>query len=266
MHKKVIVLTLLVSGTTACVTNPKIADVSQDVKHVTFVQHGKEPWKYAFGVVDGTSCWASADTSSVGSVAGMGAQVATDAVSVAASGAVAAEEDRVPNFMRKMIDGYPMVANFSKDMFPAVARSWHLHYNSKKLKIVPADKPIEDKNGVYTGPGKNSDLVLVLSIDNVTLTEKASVGGLFAAMFTAGFNAKTVVPVISASVVAYKKDFKTGQMKRVWQNYCGTNALSVDGGIKFPKLEKDPREGRSLMVQSSQLMDKQCMKMASAWE
>lgn len=266
MCKKIIILSLLLLGTTACVTNPKIADVSKGVKDVTFVQHGNEPLKYTFGVVDGKSFWASADTSSVGDVAGVGAQLAASTVSAAAGDAVEAEKDKVPAFMKKMIDGYPVVDNFSKEIFPAVARSWHQPYSRKKLKTVPVDVELEDKDGYYKGPGQNSDLVLALAVENVTLTEKPTLGGAFAAAFTAGFNAKTVVPIMTASVTAYKKDVQSGRMKRVWRNYCSSYVLGIDGGMKFPDLEKDPKQGRPMIVESAQSLDKQCLKMSSVWE
>lgn len=237
---------------TGCASGPTLSELRGDVKSATFVQHGAEPLNYKFGVVDGASFWAKAaesrTTVSVPASAATVAAVNLGANAVAAHGraVVAGREPTVPEIMSGLFNRHPMVNDAGRALMPKLAQTWAVAYNPKALRLLPKDTKLEDESGQFIAFQPTTDVVLVFAVRDLEITEKPSVGGLFAHAVTAGFNEKDVSSQAIAVLTAYKRDSVSGQHRRVWALGCGVMVLMMDVSYPFPELVKSPEKAKNL--------------------
>lgn len=260
-------LAILLASLGGCASGPSISELRAGVRSATFVQHGREPLSYKFGVVDGASFWAKGAESAGGPIPvplGAGAVVAAN-VAVATAGAAgrAVEANRaptVPEIMTRLFNRHPMVNDAGHALMLKLAGNWGVTYDRARVRQLPAEAKLENESGNFNAFQPTSDLVLVFAVSELGLTERPSLGGGLAAVVTAGFNAKEVSTATWVTMTAYKHDAGSGQYRRVWSGRCGVPVLLMDVSYPFPELMQSPEKARRLWDATTPKLIEYCSK------
>lgn len=237
-----------------CATQPKMAEFGAGSKMIRFYQRGTEPLAYRFGVVDGKSFWAGARTERGGTglvgVLGDSAQAAAEA-----------EQATARDILRKMSGNLSYVDQLTRELIPAIAGKLGAGSEAEKVKTIDAEAALEDADGYFSPGHSGEDLAVVVEVSELRLTEQPSVGGLFAAMFTAGLNEKKVAPDLWAKVRIYKR--QDGRLKRNWEGRCGVSVLMAPEGQYFSELKQNPAQGNEMFKNALPVLLKMCSEMVA---
>jgi hypothetical protein len=242
-----IVLVLLAG----CASSPSstVADLRANIKSVTFVQHGTEPLTYKLGVVDGTSFWSNANPGTIKApVSAAAAAAATTALNASLRAARSVEAGRQGasnEMMAWMFNKHPMVIDAGAALMPKMASMWGVPYDRMGVRGLPWDSKPENESGQFTAFQPTTDLVLVFAVSELGVSERPSVGGAFAAAFTAGFNTKHVTSATYVGMTAYKRD-GAGQYQKVWSGRCGVPVLLMEVTYPFPELAQSQQKAKQL--------------------
>jgi hypothetical protein len=246
-------LFIVLGSIAGCASSPPIADLRGGVKSATFVQHGREPLSYKLGVVDGASFWAKGASSvaapipvPAGAATVAAANIALNAGVGVARTVEANRAPTVPEMMSRLFNRHPMVSDASHALLPKLADKWGVPYERARVRQLAGDAQVENESGHFTAFKPTTDLVLVFAVSELEITERASVGGAFSALVTAGFNAKDVSAQTWATMSAYKHDAGSGQYRRVWSTRCGVPILAMNVTYPFPELVQSPDKAKRL--------------------
>lgn len=248
-------LSLLMLG--GCASGPSLHELRGDVKTATIVQHGKEPLRYTFGVVDSASFWATYG-SGVSSQLGGG----TLWRDLESSGK-AEQIKRAPTVaeaMRNLYNNHPLVNQVSSALIPKFSSVWGQHYDPSRLRVIGSDTPIRDQNLNFVAFNPVTDLVLVFEVSELMLTERQTMGRALAAGFTFGTNTKNVSAQVTVWLEAYKRDPASGKYKRVWLSSCGADANSMPIDFPFPEVIKSREKAKQLWDAAAPLTIEKCAK------
>ena len=215
----------------SCAGTPPISELRRSISNVTFIQHGAEPLSYAFGVVD------------------------SDAAKKAAT---------VTEVMSDLYNNHPLVSDVSKSIMPQLAQIWRVPYRAGITRIIQKGAPLRDAQGNLTGIRPSTDLVLVVALDNLTLTEKKSFGRTLAAGFTLGTNTKKVSAETAVTMLAYKRDLITGQYKSIWTGECQGSAQASKIDYPFPEVIKSKEKAKELWDAATPVIIEACSKTLEA--
>lgn len=238
-----------------CASGPSITELRDGTRTATFVQYGKEPLRYSFGVVDTSSFWA-AYGSGVSSQLGGGALWTGLAASGQAEGAKRAPT--VAEVMRWLYNKNPMADRVSAAAMPKLAAAWGVAYDPSRLRVLEHGTPLETEDGTFKAFNPITDVVLVVTPYHVLLTERQTVGRAFAAGFTFGTNVKNVTAEGYMQLSAYKRDASTGKYKRVWQGACGVGNMQMDIDFPFPEVIKSQEKAKQLFDAATPKMIENC--------
>jgi hypothetical protein len=246
-----------------CSSTPPVSELRAGAKSATFVQHGTEPLTYSFGVVDTASFWAQ-NGGSVGASLGVVGLVAGES---AASAGRAASERKAPTatqIMKALYGNHPLVNETSRKVMPELARLWGVPYAPDQMRVVQAGTAFEDAQGNLVGVKATTDLVLTFAVTALTLTEKFSVGGAFAAGFTMGTNTKNVAGQTNALMRAYKRDPATGQYAKIWTQPCGGLAMYSKVAYPFPDVVQSREKAKELWDAAMPITIENCSKVVES--
>ena len=209
-----------------CATTPRVpvSELRQQVGKTLFVQHGEKPLRYSTGVIDTASFWGAYGD---GVATQTGGWLWSD---LASSGRQESAEKRLSNaeLVERLYSDHPMIPVVSEQVLPAMADLWQQPFSSRNTQVVPANTlTIKGEARVLNGLQTDADLVLVLSVDNINLTERFSMGAAFASGFTMGTNEKSLTTEVSFMMRGFKRD-AAGQLVEVWFQPCGTNYTTMD--------------------------------------
>lgn len=257
----------IVSIAAACATTAPVLELRHGVRTAAFIQYGAEPLEYSLGVVDGKSFWAAGSqqggTIAVPGISAAIAAAATTAVRVGGAAAqhqVNQEAELVPNIFRAILNNRPIAADIAQRVMPAAADIWGVAYRPEQLRVISSKSTLADERGVFTWDDPKTDIVVVFSVTNIKLSEKPSVGGLFAAIATVGFNDKDVAPEILNLISVYKRDPADQKLKRVWEGRCGAGLLSMPVTRKFSELRASPNAGAEMFDAAVNVTVEQCKR------
>lgn len=256
MRITLIFMLVLLSG--CAVTSPPVSELRDGIQSATFVQYGMAPRGYSFGVVDTKSFWATYGNdigANVGGTAVAGVSKATMAATGAALSNTGtanrsamleeARKDIPRSLISQMIDEQAFTATLADAALAKVASAWQVAFSPDKIMRLESD-PAYLTGDVYTGPHNDTDIVVVYTLGTVSLNEKATMKGAFAAGFTMGMNEKKVAPEVYGNVRVYKRDIATGNYNEIWLTGCSTTAMQAKQTKAFPWLVRNPAAGRSL--------------------
>ena len=232
-------VSLLLAG---CAAGPSVSELRSGARTATFVQYGKEPLVYSFGVVDTSSFWA-AYGSGVSTQLGGGALWEGMAASGQAEGAKRAPT--VAEVMRWLYNKHPMANQASAAVMPKLAAAWGIDYDPSRLRVMEQGTPLESEDGTFKAFNPITDVVLVVAPYHVQFTERQTLGRAFAAGFTFGTNVKNVTAEGYLQLSAYKRD-ASGAYKRAWSSSCGVGNMQMDIDFPFPELIKSQEKAKQL--------------------
>jgi hypothetical protein len=244
---------------TGCSSNLKVSEIQKDVKSVTFIQIGKEPHAYDFGVVDPASFWSKADMASVPSASALGLSEAahlTAQSTATLAGGVAEDvftqkQKELKDKFRNLIDGSQLTSEITHELMPVIAQAWNISYNPEKLGVYHVDDWEINEDGSFSLLDPETDLVITFGIDKVRLNEKHSVGGFFSTLATLGFNDKPVAPELYGRAIVFKRDPKSNTLMKVWETSCLVNTVSMSDSEKFSVLIESPRIAKPMFEEAS---------------
>lgn len=228
----------LLSG---CAAGPSISELRGGATSATFVQLGREPARYSFGVVDTASFWATYGDSVSSQTGGRlwrdlaeGGQ--TDVVK---------RTQTVHEIMRGLYDNHPLADKVSAALMPRVAEIWNLSYDPAKVRVYDQGL-FEDKDGNFTAFAPTTDLVVTFGVDNLRLTERFTVGSAVLGGLTMGTNTKKVTAEVETSARVYRRDPATGKYRRVWWQPCGLHSMHMNVDFPFPEVVRSKEKARVL--------------------
>lgn len=240
-----------------CASGPSLQELRGDVKTATIVQHGKEPLRYTFGVVDTSSFWAAYGS-------GVSTQLGGGAVWQGLESSGKAEQTKraptVAEVMRNLYNNHPLVNQVSSSLLPKFSSAWGQNYDPSRLRVVGSDTPIRDQNLNFVAFNPVTDLVLVLEVSELMLTERQTMGRALTAGFTFGTNTKNVSAQVTVWLEAYKRDQASGKYKRVWFGSCGADANSMPIDFPFPEVIKSREKAKQLWDAATPLTIEKCTR------
>ena len=257
--KRIATALLVLLALYGCASGPKVSELREGVRSVTFVQHGTEPLKYSFGVVDTSSFWAQ-NGGNLGPGVGVVGMAAGETAAQVGRDVAAKNAPTAAQVMKSLYGSHQMVNDASRTIMPQLAKLWGVPYDAKQVRVVQSDKPLMDAQGQMTGVVGTPDLVLRFTVANLELTEKFSVGGAFAAGFTMGTNTKNVAAQTTAVMSAYKRDPATGKYTNVWTQLCSGLAMNSKVAYPFPEVVKSRDKAKELWDAVTPLTIESCSK------
>lgn len=244
MKKTVLLLPALLALTACATSGPSISELRANARSATFVQHGHEPVRYGFGVVDTSSFWA-AYGSGVSSQLGGG----TLWEGLAADGRAEGQKraPTVAEVMRWLYNKHPLVDRTGAALMPKLATVWGVTYNPAKLHILGNGiSAVEDQEGNFIAFKPNTDLVILYEVNSLLLTERFTMGNALLAGVTFGTNTKNVTAQLELSYKTYRRDPASGQYKRVWLGGCGLHTMYMTTDFPFPEVIKSQAKAKQL--------------------
>lgn len=258
MKRTAIALAVVLAG---CASTPQVSELRNGVRNATFIQLGTEPLTYKLGVVDTGSFWANYGSGVSGNLGG--SLLAEGAASAGRADAAekAPEAERV---LRSLYNKHPLVNEVGRSVMPQLAQLWGVPYSPAQLRVVQPGTRIEDAQGNLAGIQASTDLVLLYSMPSVTLTEKFTVGGAFAAGFTMGTNTKNVAADTFVALHAYKRDAASGGYKKIWTGICTGMAMHSKVDYPFPDVMQSREKARQIFDAAVPVTIESCSRVLQA--
>lgn len=160
-----------------CVATQPVSELRQGVQSTVFVQNGVEPVRYSTGVIDTSSFWANYG----GGMNGL----AFDAIAAQEQKRQLSKAEQNALMVKGLYGDHDLASTVYREVMPNLARAWGQPYDSAEL-VVLKDELAVVEDGLLKNFKSDADLVLMLEVSNINLTEKFSMGGAFAAGLTMG--------------------------------------------------------------------------------
>ena len=242
-----------------CASGPKVSELQQGVQKTVFIQHGEKPLAYTTGVIDASSFWAEYGS-------GVSAQTGGWLWSgLASSGQSATSEKSLTN--AQLVEGfyadYNMVPKVSEALLPEMSRLWGQSFANSEHVVLEANSiSVDPETEILTGYQSDADLILMVDIRNINLTERFSAGGAFAAGFTMGTNKKSLTAEVMVMMHAFKPDHE-GNYKEVWWRTCGANYVTMKTSYYMEELMESKDKMTEILDEASQQSIEGCGQLLS---
>jgi len=242
-----------------CAGQP-VSQLRQNVQSTVIVQHGNKPLGFSTGVIDASSFWAQY---------GEGVSAQTGGwlwVSMANSGRKVGQEKTLTN--AELVEGlfadHTMVESISKALLPELSRLWNPSLLNHKNQVIAANSiSIDPETNILSGFESNADIVLVLDVRNINLTERGTVGGAFAAGFTMGMNKKSLTTETTIVMKAFKAD-ANGDYKSIWAHTCGANYVTMKTSYYMDELMASKPKMTEILNEATQQSIDGCTRLLRA--
>lgn len=213
-------------------SGPPVSELRQGVQKTLFVQHGKKPLSFSTGVIDTSSFWGAYGD---GVSAQTGGWLWSD---LASSGRKVTDDKRLTNaeFVERLYADHKLTPTISDALLPELSRLWKQRYAQGNRIITDGNSiSIDPNTKVLSGLKTDADLVLMVNIRNINLTERFSMSGAFASGFSMGTNKKSLTTEVTVMMHAFKPD-QQGNYKEVWSQPCGTNYTTMETSYYMEEL------------------------------
>lgn len=213
-------------------SGPPVSELRQGVQKAVFIQQGSKPLSFSTGVIDTASFWG---TYGDGVAAQTGGWLWSG---LASSGRQEAAAERLTNaeLVERLYDDHPLTEMVSDALMPELSRLWGQRYRKTRRIVTDGNAVSMDPDTkVLTGINTDADLVLLLKIHNINLTERFSMGGALAAGFSMGTHEKSLTTEVTVLMHAFRRD-QQGDFKEIWSHACGTNYTSMDTSYYLEEL------------------------------
>ena len=237
--KAVRTLLLLTSAAAlmAC-ANQSIDEIKQGTTSVLFVQHGQRPLQFSTGVIDTASFWATygEDVS-----ARLGGVTLIDALAEASKERQEAMREQNELVVDLMYDRHDLASTVNSTLLADLAAAWELDFDSGDVLVVAANSLfVDQRDDTLAGRHLDSDLVLVVDVHEIHLTERFSAASALANGVTLGTNEKSLTVESPVNMRVFRRNPDTGRLAYVWGRRCGANYTSMDTGYPLDTLWNQP--------------------------
>ena len=250
--RKIIFTLGLASILAGCANNLPVSELRHDVQTVALVQNGVEPISYSTGVIDTSSFWATYGTQ-VGAQTG-GLMWGVIAESEGNRQLSKAEQNAL--LVKTLYADHDLAPTVYRELMPELAKAWGQPFDTQEV-VVLDDTVASVEEGILKNFKSTADLVLMLEVKNINLTERFSMGGAFAAGLTMGMNTKALTTEATVLMRAFKpaaNDPNTYEM--VWWRMCGPNYTTMKTAYTMEELQEEPaRMGKILDEAKAQAVD-----------
>jgi len=238
-----------------------IAELRQDVGTVSFVQHGSKPLGYSAGVIDTTSFWATYGDAVSTQLGGVELIDALTEVSKEQSDAVREHNELVVDLM---YDKHDLADAVNSTLLADLAVAWGLPFEPDQVIVIPANAVFVDfRDDTLVGISLNSDLVLMVDVQEVRLTERFSGSSALANGVTLGTNEKSLTVESPVNLRIFRRDRESGDLHYVWGRRCGANYTSMSTAYPLDVLWNQPETMAEVLNEARDTSIAHCRKVLS---
>lgn len=234
--KKLVLLLGFLSLLGGCAANPTLTELRQGVQSVVLVQNGTRPLLYSTGVIDTSSFWAAYGD-------GVGAQTGGlmwNGIAASQRGKQLSKAEQNALMVQTLYGEHDLAPTVYRQIMPKLAAAWSQSYSPEEVVIL-SDMPAVVEEGLLKNFNTNADLVLMLEVNNINLTERFSMGGAFAAGLTMGTNTKSLTTEAKVLMRAFKpSETSPGNYEMAWWRFCGSNYATMKTSYTLEELKAKP--------------------------
>ena len=222
-----------------CASTLPVSELKQGVKTVAFVQNGTAPLSYSTGVIDTSSFWANYG----GGMNGL----AFDAIAAGAQSRELSKAEQNALMVKSLYGDSDLAPVVYREIMPKLAGAWGQNFDPAEL-VVLDEKPASVVDEKLQNFKSSADLVLMLEVYNINLTERFSMGGAFAAGFTMGANTKSLTTEASVIMRAFKPSVSDpGTYEQAWIRGCGPNYTTMKTSYTLDELKEKPERMQEIL-------------------
>jgi hypothetical protein len=250
-----VAVALLLSG---CASVPNISQLNQDVRTVAFVKNGTRPLNYSTGVVDAASFWAAYGG---GVSSNLGGSLIADSLQSSGASTSNSKADQNREMVKRLFGDHGLARKVNDALLPQLADVWGVQYDEANVVLLTDKIALADpQTGVLQGVETNADLILMIQVENVNLTERLSMGGALAAGFTMGMNKKALTTEATVAMRAFKRDPQLGGYKQVWHALCGPNYTTMKTSYLLSEITESPARMTEILDEAAAQSVEICSK------
>lgn len=215
-----------------------IDEIKLDATSVLFVQHGRRPLQFSTGVIDTASFWATygEDVS-----ARLGGITLIDALAEASKERQEAMREHNELVVDLMYDKHDLASTVNMTLLADLAAAWELDFDPAEVLVVAAHSLfVDQRDDTLAGLDLDADLVLMVDVHEIHLTERFSAASALANGVTLGTNEKSLTVESPVNMRVFRRNPETGQLDYVWGRRCGANYTSMDMGYPLDTLWNQP--------------------------
>lgn len=214
-------------------------------RSVAFVQHGTEPLDYSTGVIDASSFWAVYGDDVARRLGGIEAfnELAKDGRSAQE---YYAEQNHY--LVDILYDRHDLADNVAKQLMPELAAAFGVAYR-------PAELVVLDENVVFLDPDSlrlrgfdtEAELILMIDVAEINLTERFSAGSALANGVTFGTNQKKLTVQSPTNLRAFRRPTPDEDPELVWSHRCGADYTSMKTAFTLEELMLEPAKMEAVL-------------------
>jgi len=261
--KAIITLLSLASAVAliACASQD-IDEIKEDTTSVLFVQHGQRPLHFSTGVIDTASFWATyGDDVS----ARLGGITLIDALAEASKDRQEAMREHNELIVELMYDEHDLASTVNSTLLADLAVAWDLDFDPGNVLIVGAHSLfVDQRDDTLAGMGLDADLVLIVDVHEIRLTERFSAASALANGVTLGTNEKSLTVESPVDMRVFRRDPVTGELDYAWGRRCGANYTSMDTAYPLDTLWNQPDKMADVLDEARNRSIEHCRKVLSA--
>jgi len=257
---KAIITSLLLTSAAALIAcaSQDIDEIKQGTTTVLFVQHGQRPLQFSTGVIDTASFWATygKDVS-----ARLGGVTLIDALAEASKEHQEAMREHNELVVDLMYDNHDLASTVNATLLADLAAAWVLEFDSGDVLVVAANSLfVDQRDDTLAGMELNADLVLMVDVNEIHLTERFSAASALANGVSLGTNEKSLTVESPVNMRVFRRNPDTGQLDYVWGRRCGANYTSMDTGYPLDTLWSQPGKMAEVLDEARDRSIEHCRK------
>lgn len=233
-----------------CAAAPSISELNQGVGKTVLVSNGAAPLRFSTGVIDTSSFWAAYGS-------GVSDQLGGSAMAkgLQQSGEKSAQSKAEQNaaMVKTLFGDHQLVSTVSSAILPQFAASWGLSYEEGSV-IALSDSPayVDRQSGRLQGVDTDADLILMMEVSNVNLTERFSMGGALKAGLTMGMHQKSLTTEVRVALRAFKHPASGSGYEQVWWRMCGPDYTTMKTSYPLDELMQSGEKMDEILDEATQ--------------
>jgi hypothetical protein len=238
-----------------------IAELRKDADTVSFVQHGSRPLGFSAGVIDTASFWATYGDAVSKKLGGFELIDALAEVSKEQTEALREHNELVVDLM---YDEHDLAESVNTTLLADLAAAWGLAFDPEQVIEIPANGVFVDfRDDTLSGMNLNGDLVLMVDVHEVRLTERFTAGSALANGVSLGTNEKSLTVESPVNLRVFRRDSESGELRYVWGRRCGANYTSMSAAYPLDVLWNQPETMTEVLDEARDLSIAHCRKVLS---
>jgi len=254
-------LSIASAGALMACASQDIDEIKEDATSVLFIQHGQRPLQFSTGVIDATSFWATygEDVS-----ARLGGITLIDALAEASKEQQEAMREQNELIVDLMYDKHNLASIVNSTLLEDLAATWDLEFDPGDVLVVAANSLfVDQRDDTLAGMQLEADLVLMVDVQEIHLTERFSTTSALANGVTLGANEKSLTVESPVNMRVFRRSPDTGELDYVWGRRCGANYTSMNTAYPLDTLWNQPDKIAEVLDEARDLSIEHCQKVLS---